>query len=212
MEAGSISAALPLWPRANQYCVRPGAWPGRFGSLYRIAPGLGRFPAQEVVPMIASLPMDPLHERFLCLLPRLQRHGRISFRDVKCPLKKEEAVAEVVALAWHWFRQLTRRGKDPSAFGSALATYAARAVKCGRRLCGQEKARDALSPVAQRRCGFTVRSLPATSSQEGNGFDEALHDNTQTPVPEQVAFRSDFPAWRRTRTQRDQRLIDDLMA
>ena len=39
----------------------------------------------------------------------------------------------------------------------------------------------------------------------------ALHDNTQTPVPDQVAFRSDFHAWRLTRTERDRRVVDDLM-
>jgi hypothetical protein len=30
-------------------------------------------------------------------------------------------------------------------------------------------------------------------------------------VPDQVAFRCDFPVWRRTRNARDRRLIDDLM-
>ena len=40
---------------------------------------------------------------------------------------------------------------------------------------------------------------------------EALLDNTQTPIPDQVAFRQDFPAWRRTRTDRDRRIIDGLM-
>jgi hypothetical protein len=157
-------------------------------------------------------PSAPQHARFLALLPRLQLHGRIYFRDLKCPLKREEAVAEVVALAWHWFLQLTKRGKDASAFGSALASYAARAVKCGRRLCGQEKTQDALSPLAQQRRGFTVSSLPETSNLEGNPFDEALHDNTQTPVPEQVAFRCDFPAWLQTRAERDRRVALDLMA
>jgi hypothetical protein len=31
-------------------------------------------------------------------------------------------------------------------------------------------------------------------------------------VPEQVAFRLDFPAWRRTRCERDRGILDDLMA
>jgi hypothetical protein len=38
-----------------------------------------------------------------------------------------------------------------------------------------------------------------------------LIDNTRSEVPEQVAFRIDFPAWRRTHTERDRRLIDTLM-
>jgi hypothetical protein len=40
---------------------------------------------------------------------------------------------------------------------------------------------------------------------------DALLDNTVSPVLDQVAFRLDFPAWRRTRTERDRRLIDCMM-
>jgi hypothetical protein len=43
-------------------------------------------------------------------------------------------------------------------------------------------------------------------------LEERLRDNTLTPVPEQAAFRIDFPVWRCTRTERDRRVIDALMA
>ena len=36
-------------------------------------------------------------------------------------------------------------------------------------------------------------------------------DNTMTPVPDQAAFRIDWPAWIRTRTDRDRRMIETLM-
>jgi hypothetical protein len=159
----------------------------------------------------SPVPAAQLHAHFLALLPRIALHGRVSFRHLRCT-HREEAVAEVVALAWKWFVQLAQRGKDAATFGSALATYAVRAVRSGRRVCGQERPKDVLSPLAQRRCGFTVCSLPATSSPEGNVLSEALHDNTQTPVAEQVAFRCDFPAWLQTRAERDRRLALDLMA
>jgi hypothetical protein len=45
----------------------------------------------------------------------------------------------------------------------------------------------------------------------GNDLEGALHDNTLTPVPDQVIFRLDFPRWRRTRNERDRRLLHDLM-
>jgi hypothetical protein len=93
----------------------------------------------------------------------------------------------------------------------ALARRAAQGVHNGRRLCGQEKIKDVLSPRAQQQHNFTVVSLPEGSSLNGNVFDEALIDNTQTPVPEQGSFRIDFPAWRLTRSERDRRVIDDLM-
>ena len=44
-----------------------------------------------------------------------------------------------------------------------------------------------------------------------DALEEILQDNHQTPVPDQVTFRQDFPAWRLTRCERDRRLVDDLM-
>jgi hypothetical protein len=152
-----------------------------------------------------------LQTAFLAIHPRIVTHARFHFRHFRCLHRQDDAVAEAVALAWKCFLRLTRRGKDPGRFVTAFADYAARAVKNGRRLCGQEKTKDPLSPLAQQRRGFAIQSLPMASSMNGNIFDEALADNTKTPVPEQVGFRLDFPAWRIGRCERDRRLIDDLM-
>src|SRR6185436_10490629 len=124
----------------------------------------------------------------------------------RCSHRRDDAIAEMVALVWKWSLRLIQRGKDPTAFPTALAAFAARAVRSGRRLCGQQSARDPLSPLAQQRHGFTVSPLPEGSSLHGNLFDQALRDNTQTPVPEQVRFRLDFPAWLTTLGERDRRI------
>ena len=75
-----------------------------------------------------------LHSHFLEILPRIELHGRIYFRFLRCSQQREEALAEMIALSWKWFQSLVERGKDPARFPSALATFAARAVKSGRRL------------------------------------------------------------------------------
>ena len=152
-----------------------------------------------------------LHDGFLSVLPRVHRHAAIVFRGVRCPQRREDAVAEAVAVAWSWYRQLAYRGKDARLFPGALASLAARHVRSGRRLCGQEAGQDALSPTAQARHGFAVGKLPDFSTLNGNPLDEALHENTRSPVPEQVAFRLDFPAWLLSLSQRDRRVVEDLM-
>jgi hypothetical protein len=119
--------------------------------------------------------------------------------------------AELVALGWAWFVQLARLGKEPERFPTALATFAGRAVKSGRRLSGQLSAKDVLSPVAQRRHGFAVGPLPDFCTCNGDVIDEALHDNTQTPPDEQAAFRLDFPEWVGRRSDRDRRIIGEMM-
>jgi hypothetical protein len=108
--------------------------------------------------LVASL--EQLHAAFLTILPRIELHGHVYFRHVRCPFKREDYIAEMVALSWKWFLRLAKRDKDATAFPSALATFAARAVRSGRRLAGQERARDVLSPVAQARHGFVVVKVP----------------------------------------------------
>jgi hypothetical protein len=195
------------------------------GVLLHDRPCMGAV-SVEVVPMtlsvkqFAGVSVEILHVQFLLLVPRIEMHARIFFRGIKCPVKKEDKVQECVALAWKWFLSLSARGKDVFAFPMAFAAMVARAVKCGRKLCGQERAKDVLSPIAQQRHNFNVEVLPtSTRSPHENfyadphgqelmeAFEERLRDNTLTPVPEQVAFRIDFPAWLRTLTPRERRII-----
>lgn len=176
------------------------------------------------------LPTDPspdpsLQLAFVSILPRIELHARIYFRGVACQHQQADAIGETVALAWKWFVELARRGKDAAGFVTVLAAYAARAVRSGRRACGQEKARDVLSAVAQRRHGFRVEALPTSTrtpfedlyahpggQRAPDALEERLRDNTITPPPEQAAFRIDFRRWRLGHTDRDRRLIDALMA
>ena len=169
-------------------------------------------PSLSAIPATPATPASPhLHAAFLSILPRIETHARVCSRGLRCPHQKEEFRAEVVALCWQWFLRLVEKGKDPLQFPTTLAAYAARAVQSGRRLTGQERSKDVMSPLAQHRHGFTVGRLPDFSTLHGNPLDEALRDNTASPVPEQVAFKIDFPAWRLTHPDRDRRLIDRLM-
>lgn len=86
--------------------------------------------------------LEQLQAKFLTILPRIETHARIYFRGVKCPDKKADRVAETVAMAYMWFvRMAVQQGKDATHFPSVLASFAARAVKSGRRVAGMCKAR-----------------------------------------------------------------------
>jgi hypothetical protein len=174
-------------------------------------------------PLTAALRLAALHAAFLTILPRIERHAEVYFRDLRGEDRRAEAVQETLALAWRYFLGLVERGKDPLSFPTVLAGYTARHVRHGRRLCGQEKGRDVLSPLARQRHGFRVEPLPLsarTSHEELHGavhgqqrqdaFEERLQDNTITPVPDQVQFRIDFPAWLETLTPRERRLVQEM--
>ena len=154
--------------------------------------------------------MTHLHSRFLAFLPRIEAHAEFFFRYIRCPAKRADWVAEAVALAWKWFVRLVQRGRDVLRFVSVLATYAVRAVKCGRRVAGMSKAKDAMNHLTQQRYGFTVEQLPDVCSGQDH-VTEALADNMVTPPPDAAAFRVDFPRWLQTLSLRDQRLAEQLM-
>jgi hypothetical protein len=171
--------------------------------------------------MPASSP-EALQAHFLQILPRIVTHAQIRFSFLRCPGKRDDAVAETVALAWRWFLRLIAQGKEVDDFVMVLADYAVRHVRCGRRLCGQEKAKDALSSRAQRIKGFKMEALPllVRSHEELYGdphgqdlvdaFEERLKDNTQSPVADQAAFRVDYPAWLAQLGQRNRRIAEDM--
>src|SRR5262245_49958368 len=150
----------------------------------------------------AAASVEVLHVQFLALVPRIETHATIFFRGIRCPVTREDRVAECVALGWKWFLRLAEQGKDVFAFPMAFAALVARAVKCGRRLGRQERANDVLSLLAQQRHGFRVGSLPTStrSSHEElyatpqgqaqlDAFEERLRDNAITPPPDAAAFR-----------------------
>jgi len=156
--------------------------------------------------------LDRLQADFAALLPRIEHTIRFHLRQIPCPDHRADAVAEAVAVAWHWYRRCAERGKDATQFVTSLASLAARFVRAGRGLCGQQDSADALSPLAQRRHGFFAVPLKTGSGLAGDGYEDALHENTRSPVPDQVQFRCDFPRWLRRLDGRDRRVARELMA
>src|SRR5262249_13300427 len=59
--------------------------------------------------------------------------------QIPCPDHRADAVAEAVAVAWHWYRRCAERGKDATQFVTSLASLAARFVRTGRGLCGRPR-------------------------------------------------------------------------
>jgi hypothetical protein len=160
----------------------------------------------------SSSALAHLHASFLGIVfPRVLSHGHVCFHATKCPHRRQDAIQEMIALAWQWHLRLAEQGKDATAFPTAVASYAARAVKSGRRVAGQERANDVLSSVAQQRHHFFVGKLPDFETLTDHPVCEALLDNTKSPPDETVCFKLDFLAWLASLTQRDRSIVMDLM-
>jgi hypothetical protein len=160
-----------------------------------------------------------LKTRFEALLPTIIYHLKMRFRAVRCGFTKADFVAEGVALCWQWFKRAVALGKDPATFVVTMATFAARKVRSGGTLCGQQPARDAMSLTARIKHGVFVEPLESTRTdhetlygqiggqRRQDTFEEALAENTVTPIPDQVVFRVDWPEFMKTLAERDRRMI-----
>jgi hypothetical protein len=69
---------------------------------------------------------------------------------------------------------------------------------------------DVMSRVARRRRGFRLERLKEHGRYDEPEWQDALQDNTQTPVADAVAFRIDFPEWLASQSERDRRLIEEM--
>src|SRR5947209_19349604 len=82
------------------------------------------------------------------VIPAVERPARFYVRQIKCPDRRADLIAEAVGLAWKWFGRLADRGKDGTQFTPAIASYAARSANSGRRVCFPEVSEDMRAPVA----------------------------------------------------------------
>src|SRR5690349_6184154 len=139
LTAGRTPAAYPSGLLSPPKPGLPGGTVQRTGP-----PAAGAVPyLKEIVPVrntSASQRPDAqaIHSGYLALLPRIETQARASFRHVKCPWLREDLVSECIAVGWKWYLGARRSGKDPASFAATFAWLAARSVRSGRRLCGQE--------------------------------------------------------------------------
>lgn len=163
-------------------------------------------------PMPAPPPPETLatwQQDFTALRPRVLRVARFRLRRLSGEAK-EEALAEVEAMAWAGYRRLREQGRDPAPFIQKIAEFAAKRYLCGHRLTGMQPARDVLSAVCRHRHGVGVQSL--TESEDGAAAPEvldALIDRKAAPA-EVACFHLDLAEFLDGLDERQRSLALDL--
>lgn len=138
-----------------------------------------------------------LREMFARQVPELQRMAGASFRDMD-PERRQEAIQNSIALAWKQFSSLIEQGRaEPKHVRSCLG-FGIRQTRSGRLPQGKVKAKDITEH--RRRGGVTF---------EQAALDSFVSDIT--PIPDQVIFRLDVPAFLSRLSDRQQRMATDLM-
>jgi hypothetical protein len=157
---------------------------------------------------IASPSVHAWHGTFLAMLPAIRTHARIAFRYLDAEAR-EEAVQDVVCNACVATARLAELGKLDLAYPSVLARYGVAQVNDGRKVGGRLNCKDVLAPYCQRKKNLAVERLDRFDKDTGE-WVEAIVEDSRTPVPEQAAFRCDFPAWLATLPRRDRRIAEFL--
>jgi hypothetical protein len=142
--------------------------------------------------------VSDLQDSFVARLPWMQNTARAAFHRLD-PDKKEEAVANTIALAYRAFARLNERGKaDNPGILQAVIWYSIRQTKAGRRIDSARKPKD---PLVLRVYGkVTFESPDLIDGLVGR----------KTPIPDAVSFRLDVPAFLTTLSKRNRRMAMDL--
>ena len=168
----------------------------------------------EIDPMLAfaesnSTNMPAWHAGFLAMLHCIRDRLNFAFSGFT-PATREEAIAESLALALDAFIKLFEQGRADIAYPSVLAMYAARQFRTGRRVSGELKMNDVMSPRAQKLRGIVVKPL-VRRDRSGAWKEILVADKTCTPADAAVA-RIDFGDWLSRLTDRNRRLATTLAA
>lgn len=137
---------------------------------------------------------------FEALVPDLTRMAAAQFPN-RDPESKAECIQNALALAWHGFVALIGQGRgDEPGIVQSLLWYATKQTRTGRTIPTGESTRpkDFFAHAKRGRLKLEYVELQAFVSAE-------------TPVPDAVAFRLDFPAFLDTLNERQRSVALDLM-
>ncbi len=158
---------------------------------------------------------DKPNARFLKLLPAVQTHAAIQFRDLS-DADREEAVAEATAAAFVNYDSARRRGRLHRLTPSTVAKYAVLHARSGRRVGGaDENTQDVMSHRAQAIRGFKCHSIYDKLEGRYDCMDDPtapvwkllLAEHGRNPVADLACFRVDWSDYLKQQHDRTRQAI-----
>jgi hypothetical protein len=144
--------------------------------------------------------IETLRETFVRELPELETMARAWFRGIN-PEAQAEAIQNTTALAWKYWRRLAEQGRDqePGLLRNVW-WFALKQTKIGRTITrGDGQRGKGRQDVYDRTHGNAIEHI-----------DFNLFVADSTPIPEQAAFRIDFPVFLGTLNERQREMTLDL--
>lgn len=141
------------------------------------------------------------HQKFLDMLPIIERQLRTSFSGLKGEAR-DEAVQEGLVNALVAYRRLYQRGQTDLAYPTVLGRFAAAQYRDGRRVAGRLNVRDFTSHYRRNRKEVQVERLSHFDEEEGCWTEMLVEDRQAGPAETQLQgsisgtdLRYVFPVW-----------------
>ncbi len=115
--------------------------------------------------MIACTSTNDWQSRFVSMLPSIRRTAAFQLSGMT-PEVKEDALAEVVANCFVAYFRLVELGKESLAYPSALAGFAVRQYRAGRRVGNRARRNDVYTTHCRKKNGHELCHLGAPGEEK----------------------------------------------
>ena len=153
--------------------------------------------------MIASV--KPVAPSFESMLPMLKARFRKACSVIPTWHDQEDAIQEMLGIAFALYTSLVRRGKTDKIFPSPLAAYSIKAYHAGRKLSGMS-ATDVTSTRCQILNRAVVHGLEYYDEIENKMVEVCVYDKYHRPVTI-ATFRIDYNNWIKTLNDRNRKIL-----
>jgi len=142
------------------------------------------------------------------MLPTVTKMALAAARH-RDPEARQEFAAEAVAHALLMFASLVAQGRGELAYAGALALYAIKRVKIGRKAATPMNCNDISSQHCQMTKGLTLGRLDRFDTEE-NAWREVVVQDRHVGPAEVVATKLDFESWLRSLPRRTRKIAATL--
>lgn len=133
------------------------------------------------------------HADFEKMIPTIETHAKVAFRHLGREAR-DEMVQEVLCNSCVAFQRLVEQGRTDRAFPTALAKFAVRQAKEGRKVGAKLNVKDVASDYCQLKKKLLMERLDCYDSEE-EAWNEILVEDRHAGPADTAAVRLDFSAW-----------------
>jgi len=133
------------------------------------------------------------HSDFESMLPTIEAHAKFAFRHLGREAR-EEMIQEVVCNCCQAYQRLVEQGNTAVAFPTALAKFAVRQAREGRKVGGSLDIHDISSDYCQKAKSLLLERLDLYDTEE-QAWSQLLIEDKHAGPAETAIVRLDFSAW-----------------